>query len=348
MCYRPSKKECPLAKCEAVQLKKRELVRSEIPGTCPAGFCFDRKRDQCFQKDEPVCPKLLKKNVEYKRCGWKKIKKNFCELEEGCCWNKRKRFCHYGAENEMNAPWTESAEITNLTTEAPEILTEPVFFRKPTSKPAQKPIQTTSKFENLPNMVKNLTNEVLEANIQIPEQVKNELDQLLKLEEVELTSEDGEHSVDSNDFVPDGEHFRTSFSDILNAKDTFSKIRQESIGIAVSQCSKYGENFAENRAAVLNCQRMMFKKHQHALAIELCSEKMTREQKILRCIQDFDNEFPVSGLTFPVENRENQENQEFTEFQKIRQPLLTPITGSSQPPNLVKPPTSLHYLETKT
>ena len=166
MCYRPSKKECPLAKCEAVQLKKRELVRSEIPGTCPAGFCFDRKRDQCFQKDEPVCPKLLKKNVEYKRCGWKKIKKNFCELEEGCCWNKRKRFCHYGAEKEMKAPWTESVEITNLTTEAPEILTEPVFFRKPTSKPAQKPIPTTSKFENLPNMVKNLTNEVLEANIQ--------------------------------------------------------------------------------------------------------------------------------------------------------------------------------------
>ena len=197
----------------------------------------------------------------------------------------------------------------------------------------------------MPSGNRNFQTNIFKRTVKIPEQVKNELDQLLKLEEVELTSEDGEHSVDSNDFVPDGEHFRTSFSDILNAKDTFSKIRQESIGIAVSQCSKYGENFAENRAAVLNCQRMMFKKHQHALAIELCSEKMTREQKILRCIQDFDNEFPVSGLTFPVENRENQknrenqENQEFTKFRKNRPPLLTPITGSSQPPNLVKPPT---------
>merc|ERR1712226_571602 len=125
MCYRPSKKQCPLSRCESVNVKKRSLITEILNSdrsTCP--YCYDGKREQCYLPDKPVCPRVLKENVEYKRCGWKRIKRNYCELESGCCWNKQKRFCHYGVVQE------EEKEGEEEETDEVELKTEPVEILK--------------------------------------------------------------------------------------------------------------------------------------------------------------------------------------------------------------------------
>lgn len=239
-CYRPSKKKCASPRCEAVTISKR-VVWGEIGVKAACPECWDGKRGTCFKPAKPYCPLELDENVEYKRCGWRRIKKKFCELNEDCCWNKEKKLCHYSV---------------------PEVTTTPLVITLMTEPNTTIPPETT------------------EA-IVVPIAVDPDLT-------------DDEHG-------SDGEHGseRVDVTSILDNKQAIKDMQFSAMNHANQVCQTQAQLHIRNQAAMIECQRTVFKARHTQLVSELCAEKFMQARPTLKCVTLFEQEFPMHTVQFP-------------------------------------------------